>query len=666
MADKLTDDKFQLKIQDVFKTEPSHEKEDEDMLKYRFLTEHMADVIWTIDLNLRTTYVSPSIQRILGFTPKERMQQSAEEMITPDSLQSVVRTLSEEIQRDSEGVADPERSIRIEVEYYKKDGSTIWMENHLKAIRDAEGQMIGILGVSRDISLQIKNKQQLMASKNEWENIFNAIGHPAMIIDADHKIINANQATLRLSGLNKTKLKGRACFDIFHHNTKPPESCPLEAILRNGSRETVEMEMEAVNGTFLVSCTPIINHNDQILKFIHIATDITEKKKLETQLRQTQKAEALGTLAGGIAHEFNNILGIIIGNTELAMDDVGEWNSARNFLDEISRASLRAKEVVRQILSFSLKTPSTRKPVKISSIIHETLKLIRSTTPTAINIRQKILCDRETVLSNPSDISQILINLCSNAIHAMMYDTGILEIRLEPSILDEKSVMLYEGLTTGAYIKLTVKDSGKGIEAEIMDRICDPYFTTKDIDEGLGMGLAVVSGIVKKHDGAIKFDSQPGKGTTVAVLLPMTGARMETDKQATADLPVGSECILLVDDEASLVKMLKLILERQGYKVVGKTSSLEALKLLQQETYQFDLVITDMSMPEMPGDRLSKEIMKTAPDLPIILCTGYSDRLDEKKAKDLGISAFVMKPYEKKDLLHTVRNVLDKSKNPKF
>jgi CheY-like chemotaxis protein len=248
----------------------------------------------------------------------------------------------------------------------------------------------------------------------------------------------------------------------------------------------------------------------------------------------------------------------------------------------------------------------------------------------------------------------------------MMYDTGILEIRLEPSILDEKSVMLYEGLTTGAYIKLTVKDSGKGIEAEIMDRICDPYFTTKDIDEGLGMGLAVVSGIVKKHDGAIKFDSQPGKGTTVAVLLPMTGARMETDKQATADLPVGSECILLVDDEASLVKMLKLILERQGYKVVGKTSSLEALKLLQQETYQFDLVITDMSMPEMPGDRLSKEIMKTAPDLPIILCTGYSDRLDEKKAKDLGISAFVMKPYEKKDLLHTVRNVLDKSKNPKF
>ena len=403
-----------------------------------------------------------------------------------------------------------------------------------------------------------------------------------------------------------------------------------------------------------------------VIQWRMVLVDITERMRaekertqLEDKLRQAQKMESIGTLAGGIAHEINNILGIIIGNAELALDDVPEWNPAKDCLKEIRAASLRAKDVVRQILSFARKTLASRKPLRISTIIKESLKLIRATIPASIDIRQESLCDSEMILANPTEINQILMNFCSNSVHAMEEETGILEVRLETAVLNDRTAARYEDLTAGEYVKLTVKDTGKGIDPEIMDRLFDPYFTTKDVDKGLGMGLAVVFGLVKKHDGAIKIMSEVGEGTTAEVLFPITEVQAEVEVKESEDLPTATERILLVDDEASLVKMVKQMLKREGYEVVGKTSSTEALRLFQEESGKFDLIISDIAMPDMPGDRLAQELIKIRPNIPIILCTGHSDRIDEDKAKDLGIKAYAMKPLDKAKFTKMVRRVLD-------
>ena len=372
--------------------------------------------------------------------------------------------------------------------------------------------------------------------------------------------------------------------------------------------------------------------------------------------------EAVGTLAGGVAHEFNNMLGIIIGNTELALDDIPEWNPAADCIQEIKTASLRAKDVVRKLLSVARKTPESRRPIQIGKVIKESLGLMRRTIPATIDIRKNITCSTEMILGDITEINQVMINLCTNSVHAMAEQNGVLEVRLDTQQMNRKSALFYEDLVPGDYVRLTVKDTGKGIEPAFMDRLFDPYFTTKDIDQGLGMGLAVVHGIVKKHDGAIKIESEIGKGTIVEVLFPLIEAQAEAETEETETLKMRTERILLVDDEPSLVKMITQMLKRSGYEVIGKTSSTSALKTFKETPEQFDLVISDITMPEMSGDQLAQAIKQVRPETPVILCTGHSNRMDENKAKIMGIEAFITKPFQKQDIANTVQNVLDETK----
>lgn len=389
--------------------------------------------------------------------------------------------------------------------------------------------------------------------------------------------------------------------------------------------------------------------------------DITEHKQTEEKLRQSYKMEAIGTLTGGIAHEFNNMLGIILGNSELALDDLPKWNPVTEYLEEIKIASLRARDVVKKLLKVARKSSKSRQPILISDVIKEAVSLLRRTIPSTIDIRPNILCRAEMILSDSTEINQIMINLCTNAVHAMGEKTGVLEIGLELVNLDHTTSDRYEDLQPGDYVRLTVRDTGEGISPDIMNRIFDPYFTTKDVDKGLGMGLAVVHGIVKEHNGAIAIKSEVGKGTTVEVLFPLIDALPESFAPKTDTLPTGTERILLIDDETSMIKIIKQIIERSGYEVVAIASSLEALALFKADPFQFDLVVTDMAMPDMPGDWLAQEIFRIRPDTPIILCTGHSDRMDEQRAKELGIKAFIMKPLTQKDLAKIIRQVLDET-----
>jgi signal transduction histidine kinase/CheY-like chemotaxis protein len=390
-----------------------------------------------------------------------------------------------------------------------------------------------------------------------------------------------------------------------------------------------------------------------------------EKQQLEMQLRQTQKMEAIGTLAGGIAHDFNNILGIISGYAELATIDAPEGSRSRKCLTEIFTAGQRAKELVQQILTFSRQGVSEPKPLQIGFAVKEVMKMLRATLPTTIEVRYDVPKKLPAVVADPTQIHQVVMNLCTNASHAMRKTGGRLEVSLEEVMVDAATTALVPDLTQGRYQKLTVRDTGHGMPPEVVDRIFDPFFSTKEPGEGTGLGLSVVHGIVKKHGGGIDVTSTVGEGTTFEVYFPSIGEAEERPVDEVLPLPTGSERILLVDDEKAMVEMGRQMLESLGYKVTAQTSSVDALSDFKTRPDAFDLVMTDMTMPRMTGADLSQEILKTRPDIPIILCTGFSERIQEDSAKAIGIREFVLKPVVLRDIAHIIRRALAEPESSK-
>lgn len=388
-----------------------------------------------------------------------------------------------------------------------------------------------------------------------------------------------------------------------------------------------------------------------------------EKHKLEAKLRQAHKMEAIGTLAGGIAHDFNNILTAILGYTELAIGDIDNPKNLRKDLDEVFKGGNRAKELVKQILAFSHKSAKQLEPLRVQIVIKEVLQLLRSSIPTTIEIKQNIDPDCEIVLADPTQIHQVIMNLCTNAYQAMRETGGILTISLQAINFSKKDVGTEMHLEPGSYLKLDISDTGVGIPKEVKDRIFEPYFSTKEKGEGTGLGLAVVHGIIINLKGDITVYSEPERGTTFTVYLPVaeTEEKIGPKENLTKSLPTGSEHILLVDDDEVIVNLNKTLLEKLGYRVTALASSVEALASFQKNQNDFDLVITDMTMPKITGKELAEQLLAIRPNLPIILCTGYSDLIDEQEAKAMGIRDYVMKPFSNKDFVITIRKVLDGS-----
>jgi CheY-like chemotaxis protein len=376
--------------------------------------------------------------------------------------------------------------------------------------------------------------------------------------------------------------------------------------------------------------------------------------------------EAIGTLAGGIAHDFNNILSIIIGYAEtIKMFDLSQDSPLISKMDEVLSASYRARDLVQQILTFCYKTEQQKHPLQIGLIVKEALKFLRSSLPSTIDIRQRIRT-KEMILADPTHMHQVIVNLCTNAAHAMRESGGMLEVSLDETELDDPDVLYgaalhSQNLTRGDYLRLTVRDTGHGMDSGVIERIFEPYFTTKKQGEGTGLGLAMVQGIVHGHGGAVTVDSEPGKGSTFQVFLPkLIKEGDQPESKESSPVPFGkNECILFIDDEEHIVEIGEDALKHLGYEVVAKRSSAEALEIFREQPNIFDLVITDQTMPEMTGDMLSREILRIRPDIPIILCTGYSEKITEEKAKAAGIREFIAKPLGTKKLANVIRKVLD-------
>jgi signal transduction histidine kinase/ActR/RegA family two-component response regulator len=466
-----------------------------------------------------------------------------------------------------------------------------------------------------------------------------------------------------------------------------------EKVIRTG--KPVQFEDERMGRIYDSVVYPVFNDIGQVTRLVIYARDITERKRMvsdlrksqsdlerrveerteelqkaydrllseikqrhmaEEQLLQTQKMEAVGNLAGGIAHDFNNMLAVIIGNAELALDDV--QGTPRHFLKQILKASERSRDLVRQILTFTRKKEGPREAIHLIPLLKDMVKMLRGSMPSTIRITLTVRTDQDTIVANPSQIQQVLMNLATNAAHAMEHG-GALAIKLSQASFGKEESLPDKDMETGRYLKISMTDTGTGIDEDVQHRIFEPFFTTKKQGEGTGMGLAVVFGIVKAHEGAITVSSKPGKGTVFRVFLPASGEKAAEEPVQSWTLPRGKESILVVDDEPLVVEAASETLKRLGYRVTPAESGPEGWRKFKKDPYYFDLVITDHVMPEITGMRLAEKMLEVRHDLPVILCTGYSEMVSSEKAKAAGIREFLMKPLMVQELAYIVRRVLD-------
>ena len=553
-------------------------------------------------------------------------------------------------------------SGEVEFRQMHADGSVHWMYDKWIVIRDAADKAIAIEGIVRDETDRKRAEKALLESEEKYRRLFEMESDAIFLIrKKDGQILEVNTAGTKLYGFSREELLKMKNTDL----SSEPDATQ-EATMEQKREISVRYHRKNDGTIFPVEITA--SHFIWQGEEVHIATirDITfrieaekEKIKLEARLRQTQKMEAIGALAGGIAHDFNNILSPIIINTELALMDIPEGSTLILNLNEVLKASKRAKDLVMQILTFSRQTAQERVPLNLSSIVKEATKLLRSSIPATIEIRQNILTKSDTILADSTQLHQVLMNLGTNAYHAMREKGGVLEVSLSDVYHDEDSAMNIDSFKPGPYLRLAVKDTGTGINPGIVDKIFEPYLTTKEKGVGTGLGLAVVDGIVKNHGGSIQVESAQGEGATFKVFFPKIDLTAIEKIDTREPMPTGNERILFVDDEAVIANVGKQMLERLGYDVITRTGSIDALEHFRSQPDLFDLVITDVTMPNMTGVELSKEIMSIRPDIPVILSTGFSEKIDEKKALELGVRAFLMKPVVMSEMANTIRKVLD-------
>lgn len=798
--------------------------------RYRFLADNVSDIIWTLSLDtMRFTYISPSAEKIFGFSPEEFMRRGPEEILSADSAEAVTSVLREELSRDGEAGQEPNRHRTFELRQRCRDGSYKWVEATTSFIRNGEGQPIGVLGVTRDISERKRAEEMLRESETRMNRAQEIAHLGSWEMDLVNNRLSWSDEVYRIFGLRPEEFAGT--YDAFLEAVHPDDRLAVKeaysASLREG-KNAYEIEHRVVRKSTGVvrivheKCEHIRDGSGRVIRSVGMVHDITESRRAEealresehklrlfiehapaavamfdremryiavsrrwladygpadgdvigrshyevfpeiperwkeihrrclagatekaeedrfvrldgridwisweilpwyenaevggiiilaetvtkrkqaenalkkardeleervrertgelreayeklreetaqleqaeARLRQAQKMEAIGTLAGGIAHDFNNMLAIIIGNVELALDELRGEGTIRNNLTQIFKASKRGRDLVKQILTFSRKSDLMRKPLEMAPLVKETFDLLRSSIPANIEMTLDIRAGDVAVSASPSEIQQIIMNLASNAEYAMRGSGGTLAFHFGEKTYFPGERLPEADMEPGDYLVLTVSDTGAGMTTETRKRIFDPFFTTKEIGEGTGMGLAVVYGIVRDLGGGIEVSSKPGRGTTFRIFLPKTLPEGQEQREDVESPRGGEERILFVDDEEAVAETNRRTLERLGYRVTAMTDGEKALELFLADPMKYDIVITDQAMPRITGTKLAEKMLAVREDVPIVLCTGYSHLVSSGKAKAIGIRDFLMKPIARKELGETIRRVLD-------
>ncbi|MDQ1333488.1 MAG: hypothetical protein QG552_438 [Thermodesulfobacteriota bacterium] len=623
----------------------------------KFILDNLPEHISLIDQNGCFAQWSPYSEKMFGYTSDEAMGRLRPEdvMQHPENAINMASTVKEK------GFAEQEiRGLR-------KDGTLPWLEFRMVEMHERDGTT-SVLAIAEDITSRKQAEVALQESEERYRALFERSLEVVYLCDFEGNFIDANDAALELLGYTKDEIKSLNFGSLLEKDQIPLAFDTAEEILKTGSqKEVVEYKLRRNDGEYVYveSMGAMINRDGKPFAIQGIARDITERKrlederlKLETQLQQAQKMEAIGTLAGGIAHDFNNILSAVMGYAQLAQMKLDPDSEPYADLKEVLQATNRARLLIRQILAIGRDQEQERQSMQLKYTVKEALKLLRSTLPSTIEIRETYDQDVGVIDADPTQMHQVIMNLCTNAGHVMQEEGGILEVRLRNAEFGLGNAE--QNVPPGHYLELTVSDTGCGMTPEVMEKVFDPYFTTKVKGEGTGIGLSVVHGIVSQNGGTITVESKPGKGSTFHVYLPLIqGEEEQPEVQEETRLPKGNERILFIDDEAVLANMGKQMLNGLGYDVTSMTSSIEALALFKEDPKQFDLVITDTTMPHMTGDILAQELMRIRPDIPVVISTGHSKRISPEKAEEMGLKGFLMKPLAIRDLANLVRKVLD-------
>jgi len=645
--------------QDITSIRQSEEELRESEARFRTLIEGAPEAIF-VQCGGRFVYLNPAMVSMLGASEAEELiDREFMELIAPEYRGSVLDRIRQ--QRET-GKAAP----LMAQEYLRLDGSRIPVETTAVPIK-YKGRVAHLVFV-RDTTERKRSEEVLREREEIYSAIVDQAAEGIVLVDAETlSVVEFNNAACHGLGYSREEFARLLLLDMQDQATREGFAEHVRSIVKAG-RAHFETRQRRKDGTIrdvMVSDRVICRRGRQYLAGIW--QDITERKQLELEkgraeakLNQAHKMEALGTLAGGIAHDFNNILGIIFGYAEMARLDSDNPAQVREYTREVLKAAERARDLVKQILAFSRQGEQAKQPVQVGLVVKEVLKMLRASLPSTIQIQQNVE-SRATVMADPTQIHQVMMNLCTNSAQAMDGDVGVLRVSLTDVPPGPNCPPPHFELQPGRYVKLSVGDTGHGIDPSILNRIFDPFFTTKEQGIGTGLGLSVVHGIVKSHGGAIVVESLPGQGTAFHIFFPALEGEAEPSSELAAPLPRGDERILVVDDEPALAKTTQRVLEQLGYRVEFRTNGVDALEAIRRQSKEtpFDMVITDMTMPHLTGADLARELFKLQPDIAVLICTGFSEKMDTEKARSLGIQGFLMKPVESKELATVVRAILD-------
>ncbi|HVO67998.1 MAG TPA: PAS domain S-box protein [Syntrophales bacterium] len=636
-------------IVDITERKRAEEALQESEKKYREFVNFLPIAVFELDTEGNIISVNDAFLEMFSYTKADiDAGLKALERLTPEDRERAGNRLQRVLKGEATG--------GNEYTAVRKDGSTLHVLIFTNPV-SRNGRVVGAGGAIIDIS-----------RRRRAEELYRTLADSSQIgvyVALEGKLKFVNPLISEYTGYTENSLIDKSVLDFIHPEDRDMARANAMDMLKGRRSIPYEFRITDFHGRtrWLMETVRSVTYEGK-QAILGNVVDLTERHHMERMLRQAQKMEAIGTLAGGIAHDFNNILTAIIGYSEMALYKGRGDNAIRRDLEQVLKAGARARDLVSQILTFSRQTEHERKPVQIAPIVKEALKLLRSSLPATIEMHQNIAItpDRGIILADPTQVQQILMNLCTNAAHAMRETGGILGVRLSEVDVDASFTSRHTDMLPGRYVALTVSDTGHGMSTTVMERIFDPYFTTKEAGEGTGLGLSIVQGIVKGYGGGITVYSEPGKGSIVNIFLPTIEEAISSEAELMDELPTGDERILFIDDEKDLADLGKEMLQSIGYDVTTGTNSSEALETFRDKPHAFDLVITDMTMPGMTGLELARELRAIRPDVPIILSTGFSELINEKRVKELGVRELVMKPFTTIRLARIIRRILDAKK----